>query len=319
MNYWWVNQNQTHRQEIAGGYMWSPKKNKNGANNVFYDNMTKVSPGDLVFSFFDTKIPYLGVVTSPGYSQAKPAFGAVGDVWQSDGWMVNVDYRKIENEIKPKKYINKLRPLLPEKYSPLQTNGKGNQGVYLASVPEPLAKKLLTIIGNESIPIISEGLDHQGDEVTAKEAEEDHIEKLIKKSSTISETEKKAVIKARKGQGQFRKDVMALHGRCPFTGIDNVEFLKAGHLKPWAECTDNAERLDPLNGLPLTPDADLLLDKGFISFDETGRAIFSPLLDPREAMLMGIDVGKKYNIRIHHAKQITYIQYHREIVFKKMR
>ena len=31
MRYWWVNQNQTFRQELAGGYLWSPKRNANGA------------------------------------------------------------------------------------------------------------------------------------------------------------------------------------------------------------------------------------------------------------------------------------------------
>ena len=35
MRYWWVNQNQTHRQEQAGGYLWSPKRNTNGAKNPF--------------------------------------------------------------------------------------------------------------------------------------------------------------------------------------------------------------------------------------------------------------------------------------------
>ena len=39
MRYWWVNQNQTFRQEISGGYLWSPKRNSNGARN----------PGQLVF------------------------------------------------------------------------------------------------------------------------------------------------------------------------------------------------------------------------------------------------------------------------------
>jgi len=39
MNFWWVNQNQTAKQEISGGYMWSPKRNKNGARNAFYENM----------------------------------------------------------------------------------------------------------------------------------------------------------------------------------------------------------------------------------------------------------------------------------------
>jgi hypothetical protein len=27
MRYLWVNQNQTFRQEITGGYLWSPKRN----------------------------------------------------------------------------------------------------------------------------------------------------------------------------------------------------------------------------------------------------------------------------------------------------
>jgi len=50
MRYWWVNQNQTFRQEIAGGYLWSPKRNANGARNPFYESMREVSPGDLIFS-----------------------------------------------------------------------------------------------------------------------------------------------------------------------------------------------------------------------------------------------------------------------------
>ena len=33
MRYWWVNQNQTFRQEIAGGFLWSPKRNANGGRN----------------------------------------------------------------------------------------------------------------------------------------------------------------------------------------------------------------------------------------------------------------------------------------------
>jgi hypothetical protein len=37
MRYWWVNQNQTFRHEITGGYLWSPKRNANGARNPFYE------------------------------------------------------------------------------------------------------------------------------------------------------------------------------------------------------------------------------------------------------------------------------------------
>jgi hypothetical protein len=56
MRYWWVNQNQTFRQEIGGGYLWSPKRNANGGRNPFYETMREVSPGDLIFSFVDTRI-----------------------------------------------------------------------------------------------------------------------------------------------------------------------------------------------------------------------------------------------------------------------
>jgi hypothetical protein len=26
MRYWWVNQNQTYRHEVQGGYLWSPSR-----------------------------------------------------------------------------------------------------------------------------------------------------------------------------------------------------------------------------------------------------------------------------------------------------
>jgi putative restriction endonuclease len=44
--------------------MWSPKANQNGARNQFYENMTRVHPGDLVLSFSDTRIKAIGVVTA---------------------------------------------------------------------------------------------------------------------------------------------------------------------------------------------------------------------------------------------------------------
>lgn len=54
MRLWWVNQNQTYRHEVQGGYLWSPKRNANGARNPFYESTREVAPGDLVFSFMDT-------------------------------------------------------------------------------------------------------------------------------------------------------------------------------------------------------------------------------------------------------------------------
>jgi hypothetical protein len=78
MRYWWVNQNQTYRAEVRGSFMWSPKQNANGARNQFYENMREVLPGDVVFSFCDTRIKAIGVVTGGAQTGPKPDFGAAG-------------------------------------------------------------------------------------------------------------------------------------------------------------------------------------------------------------------------------------------------
>ena len=91
MRYWWVNQNQTFRQEIKGGYLWSPKRSANDVRNPFYEFMREVTPGDLVFSFVDTRIVAIGTVTSYCYESPKPLeFGDAGSNWETIGWRVRV-------------------------------------------------------------------------------------------------------------------------------------------------------------------------------------------------------------------------------------
>jgi putative restriction endonuclease len=77
MRYWWVNQNQTFRQEFAGGYLWSPKRNANGHHNPFYESMREVAPGDMVFSFAGTLIAAYGIASSFAYEAPKPPSWAV--------------------------------------------------------------------------------------------------------------------------------------------------------------------------------------------------------------------------------------------------
>jgi putative restriction endonuclease len=136
MRYWWVNQNQTYRHEVKGGYLWSPKRNANGARNPFYESMREVAPGDLVFSFVDTRIGAIGVAQSYCWESPKPSeFGAAGQNWEDIGWRVRVAFTRLDNQIRPKDHIDILRSLLPERYSPLQPNGNGLQSVYLTELP----------------------------------------------------------------------------------------------------------------------------------------------------------------------------------------
>src|SRR5436189_5244237 len=93
MRYWWVNQNQTFRHEIEGGYLWSPKRNANGARNPFYESMREVAPGDLIFSFVDTRIAAIGIAESYCSGSPKPEeFGDAGLNWEMIGWRVRVRF-----------------------------------------------------------------------------------------------------------------------------------------------------------------------------------------------------------------------------------
>src|SRR5260370_8010069 len=156
MRYWWVNQNQTFRQEIAGGYLWSPKRNANGARNPFYESMREVSPGDLIFSFVDTRVATIGIAQSYCWECPKPIeFGSVGQNWENVGWRLNVSFTQLLNKISPKDHMGVLREVLPDRYSPLQPNGNGIQSIYLTELSEDFAEVLGGLIGEEARSLIA--------------------------------------------------------------------------------------------------------------------------------------------------------------------
>src|SRR3546814_14245987 len=109
MRYWWVNQNQTYRQEIGGGYLWSPQRKSNGARNPYYESMREVSPGDLVFAFVNSRIHTVGVIQSYCYECIKPSeFGSAGINWGMVGWRVDVVFKVEPMPVRPKDYIDKI-------------------------------------------------------------------------------------------------------------------------------------------------------------------------------------------------------------------
>jgi hypothetical protein len=271
MRYWWVNQNQTYSHEIHGGYLWSPKRKK-GGRNPFYEFMREVAPGDLVFSFADTRISAIGVARSHAYGAPKPEeFGPAGRNWAAIGWRVDVEFRKVLHAVRPADWIEQLRPLLPSKYSPLQQNGRGVQSIYLTELPNSLAIALADLLGSEigslaRSEVVAENLPVATPEVLLWE---EHLRQTIQDDSTLRDTEKEALVLARRGQGLFKKRVQGVESRCRITGVERLDHLRASHIKPWRDST-NEERLAGENGLLLTPSIDHLFDGGFISFEANG-------------------------------------------------
>lgn len=146
--YWWVNHKQTYAQEVGGGYLWSPVTRSDGGYNEFYENMKRVRPGDIVFSYADAQIRAVGLCTAPAALMPKPSeFGAAGDAWQAEGWKVPVSFTALKTSLRPKHHMKILAPLLPEKYSPIRATGDGNQAAYLAAVPLAMAHALIQMLG----------------------------------------------------------------------------------------------------------------------------------------------------------------------------
>ena len=88
----------------------------------------------------------LGVARSAAASAALPtAYISVGENWdRGDGWLIPVEWFSLETTVRPQKIIEGLRPLLPEKYSPIQpATGHGNQAAYLSSVSEDVLDLIL--------------------------------------------------------------------------------------------------------------------------------------------------------------------------------
>jgi hypothetical protein len=322
MRYWWVNQKQTYRHEVPGGYLWSPKRKANGDRNPFYDFMREVAPGDVIFSFADAHIKAIGLVASYAYEAPKPMeFGTAGAYWERIGWRVDVGFTQLRLPIRPSENMAVLRALLPSRYAPLRPDGAGLQNLYLTTISEPFAAALIDLIGAEARGIVmswraSEEFPGQSG-VGLAEWEEHEIGR-VQADTQIPETTRTSIVLARRGQGIFKANVGKLEHACRITGVDRFEHLRASHCKPWRDAS-NEERLSGENGLLLTPNSDHLFDRGFIGFESNGDLIISPVAHHESLNRMGIDPTQSRNVGSFSSGQRGYLEYHRENVLLRSR
>ena len=129
-----------------------------------------------------------------------------------------------------------------------------------------------------------------------------------------TDTEREALIKARIGQGGYREALLAYWGGCAVTHCSVPALLRASHIKPWREATPR-ERLDPYNGLLLTPNLDLAFDQGLISFDDQGQILLGEDLDPDSAR--ALNITPELRLRQIEPRHRAYLAWHREHLFRK--
>jgi len=129
-------------------------------------------------------------------------------------------------------------------------------------------------------------------------------------------TEAERLVVQRVGQDIFRHALLAYwNGSCPLSGIAHPRLLRASHMRPWARCASDAERLDVHNGLLLAAHLDAAFDAGLVSFDNAGALLVSAALQAADAERLGLaGLQRLEGLRPAH---MPYLAFHREWVFER--
>jgi len=121
-------------------------------------------------------------------------------------------------------------------------------------------------------------------------------------------TERKGLVTSRVGQGWYRDAILKKWNyKCAVTGCSLVNILISSHIKSWSESNDD-ERLDPNNGILLSPNIDSLFDKHLISFQDDGFIIISNKIEDENLNKLGIVKTIKIEV---NSDMKTYLKYHR--------
>lgn len=139
---------------------------------------------------------------------------------------------------------------------------------------------------------------------------------LARTASLPRTTEAERLVVQRVGQEVFRDRLLDYwESRCAITGLAVPALLRASHIKPWADCESDAERLDVFNGLLLAPHLDAAFDRGFITVSEEGEVMVAGTLDQGARRLLGLD--QPLLVRDLTDRHRRYLPWHRERVFRK--
>jgi len=133
------------------------------------------------------------------------------------------------------------------------------------------------------------------------------IQAALGEIDTTTRTE----IETRLGQGKYRIQLIDIWRKCSVTEFDRLDLLVASHIKPWRASSDK-ERVDPFNGLLLTPNLDKLFDLGYISFSDNGEIVISDLLSDTD--LKRFNISNTMRLYKIVPNCIPYLTYHRKEV-----
>jgi putative restriction endonuclease len=129
-----------------------------------------------------------------------------------------------------------------------------------------------------------------------------------------------AIVKVRVNQSFFRKSVLAAYNcTCCITGLQNPEFLIAGHIRPWG--IDEANRLNPRNGLAMNSLHDKAFESGLLTIAPDYKIKISPILKKQSKIQSVNDYFLKYEnseiiLPTKFLPDVEFLKYHNQERFK---
>lgn len=144
---------------------------------------------------------------------------------------------------------------------------------------------------------------------------------LLKELSDLNGETKLREIKTRVNQQYFRQIILSNYSStCAISGIDIPELLIASHIIPWS--VNEKERLNPENGICLSPLYDQAFDKGLIGISTHYKVLISKKLTehsnkPYYRTYFSQIKGAKLNQPEKYYPKKDFLEYHLDMVFEK--
>lgn len=139
--------------------------------------------------------------------------------------------------------------------------------------------------------------------------------------TNLSGEDKIKLVKTRVNQVVFRNIVLSNYNyKCAISGLPITELLVASHIIPWSE--NKIERLNPENGICLSPLYDKAFDKGYIGINNNFQIVLSNYLKLRikeksiHKNFISID-GLKISVPRKYPPKLDFLKYHYDVIFKK--
>ena len=291
MRFFLVFQGTTYQEEKKLSCLWAPKFGKSGQEVHHHKRLVEVKINDRIIHLVNRKIVSISTAKSRAYDAEAPWKQDDSRPWLKNGRKIDVEMIELSEPILIDNIFQKIKSYLPEKYSPFDRNGSGNQGYFYEINSKIFNTILNTDFTNDFYDL--DNLNRPESESTKD------ILRLNVRSSTW--------------QSYFKNQLFKLWGSsCLVTGIKNENLLIGAHIKPWAKSSDE-EKIDPYNGLLLSPNADKLFEIGLISFQDNGSMMISDKINLSELKKLGIENNIKIDFK---EKNLIYLKYHRENKFK---